>query len=242
MKHRTRTWAIALMACAISVALHAEEKFLEVPKDVKAVYAKFLKLHGAGMIKLMPRGVHGGVTRAREGGACYSFALHTHESRTSDIKLDVPTVTRMVGDPPMGELPREHKPPPPLLRVGLGGVDYGFFSSLGDFPIEAVPTDPRIFPQVDPQKQQAWQDIGSYRPPHTEPQLREEQARLRDKNRVPAVEGVTYLVRSTLAAIRVVQVNGDGSMILLWRALKTWKPPMPPPRPPSQDWVPADPR
>jgi hypothetical protein len=48
----------------------------------------------------------------------------------------------------------------------------------------------------------------------------------------PAVAGVTYLLRSivpdrsdTLTAVRVVKVFEDGSVILLWRGLRSWLPP-----------------
>jgi hypothetical protein len=203
-----------IVACGIAIGARAEEKLLQVPKDIKAAYPKLLKLRGTGIIKLLPRGRYEQVIRTRGGGAYYSFFLKTHEyGHGSDIELTSGS-----------------------FKVGFAGADYGFFVDLGDIPIEDVPANATIPAQLDPEKVQAWDEAWNYRPPNDLARLRQEVRP--STSRAPAVAGVTYLLRSispdrsdTLTAVRVVKVFEDGSVILLWRGLRSWLPPQTRPDP-----------
>jgi hypothetical protein len=144
----------------------------------------------------------------RGGGAYYSFTRKTHEyGQGSDIQLS------------RGQ-----------LSVGFAGVDYGLMTILGDVPLETIGLE---LPEVNV--------LASYKAPSNERQARLEKSRfvneteldgLKVQGRLPVLTGSTYLLRSfnygetdVLVAFRVVRVDTDGSVIILYKLLKKFSPP-----------------
>ncbi|HEX7772676.1 MAG TPA: hypothetical protein VF435_09665, partial [Pyrinomonadaceae bacterium] len=174
--------------------------------------ASFLSQPQTGIIRLMPRETYdGNAKRAlaiRGGGAYYSFVRKTHEyGFGSDI-----------------ELAQEQ------LSAGFAGADYGMLLNLGDVPLEQVASD-----------HAATRALLDYTPPVKEPEVRAVQRKLWQgielsgitfKNRIPAKVANTYLLRSIsvdrsdiMVVFRVVRQDTDGSLILVYKVLKTFPKP-----------------
>ncbi len=193
-----------------------EEQFLAPANEDQAAYAEFLKQPDTGLIRLLPREVFDSEVykdrkkslTLRGGGAYYSFTRLTHEyGYGSDIGLDSN-----------------------YLSVGFAGADYGIVQKVGDVALEEVSID---FPNS--------RFISTYKPPTFEPDVRSEQRRCSVgasvddtvyKNRVRVETNATYLVRSisfdrtdVLVAFRVVRMDTDGSVIILWKLLKKYPKP-----------------
>jgi hypothetical protein len=144
----------------------------------------------------------------RGGGAYYSFVLKTHEyGQGSDISLQ------------QGQ-----------LSVGFAGADYGMLLNLGDISLDEVASD-----------HVATRALLNYTPPVKEAEVRAEYRKLWQgieltgfnfKSRVPAKVGDTYLLRSismdrsdVVVAFRVVRKDTDGSLILVFKVLKSFPKP-----------------
>src|SRR6185295_7532622 len=96
-----------------------ETTFLAPSAEDLAAYSEFLKQPDTGMARLMPREKYDGNLLINGGGAYYSFAKLTNEyGFGSDIELQRAK-----------------------LQVGFAGADFGFLTSLGDVPIDAVTAD-----------------------------------------------------------------------------------------------------
>ena len=189
-----------------------EEKVLAVADSDRAEFAPFLSQPQTGIIRLLPRETYdGNAKRAlaiRGGGAYYSFVRKTHEyGYGSDI-----------------ELAQEQ------LSAGFAGADYGLLLNLGDVSLEQASND-----------HAATRALLDYTTPEKEVEVRAVQRKLWQgmelsgftfKGRVPAKVSNTYLLRSVsidrsdiLAVFRVVREDTDGSLILVYKVLKTFPKP-----------------
>lgn len=189
-----------------------EQKVLAVADSDRAEFASFLSQPQTGIIRLLPRETYdGNAKRAlaiRGGGAYYSFVRKTHEyGFGSDI-----------------ELAQEQ------LSAGFAGADYGLLLNLGDVSLEQAAND-----------HAATRVLLEYTPPEKEAEVRAVQRKLWQgmelsgltfKGRVPAKVSNTYLLRSVsidrsdiLAMFRVVREDTDGSLILVYKVLKTFPKP-----------------
>lgn len=162
---------------------------------------------GLKAIRLMPREKYEHSLTIRGGGAYYSFTRLTHEyNYGSDIQLEQNS-----------------------LSVGFAGADYGFLYDLGEVDLA----------QVD-KNSGPIQFLVKYQPPTDESSIRAEQRRSHEyetsgyvyKSRVPATVGHTYILRSigfstadVLVALNIVRKDADGSLIIFWRPIETFKKP-----------------
>ena len=145
---------------------------------------------------------------ARDGGAYYSFTRQTHEYGSgSDLSLE------------QGQ-----------FQVGFAGANYGFLTNLGDVPLESVTLN-------TPETKQ----LVAYARAKKEPDARREHRRFAQgadingvtvKNRVPMQLNSTYLLRAVnygnsdvLVAFRVVEIDSDGTPLILWKLLKKYSTP-----------------
>jgi hypothetical protein len=167
----------------------------------------------SGLIRLLPREAYDwGVYEVpktvdiRGGGAYYSFFDQGHEyGAGSDISLE-----------------RDK------LFSGFAGADIGILTNLGEVALSGLTIDE---PQV------AY--LANYNAPRNEPAARVEQRSIATgfslsgqeyKRTLPVMIGSTYLVRSivygrsdTLTAFTVTRKDDDGSVIIMWKLLKTFK-------------------
>jgi len=189
-----------------------EQKVLAVADSDRAEFAAFLSQPHTGIIRLLPRETYDGSAKRalaiRGGGAYYSFVRKTHEyGYGSDI-----------------ELAQNY------LSVGFAGADYGLLLNLGDVSLEQVAND-----------HVATRALLDYTPPVREAEVRAENRKLWQgielsgftfKGRVPAKVSNTYLLRSismdtsdTMVVFRIVRKDTDGSLILIYKVLKTFPKP-----------------
>jgi hypothetical protein len=189
-----------------------EQKVLAVADTDRSGFASFLSQPQTGIIRLLPRETYDGAAKRalaiRGGGAYYSFIRKTHEyGYGSDI-----------------ELAQDN------LSVGFAGADYGLLLNLGDLSIEQVAND-----------HVATRALLDYTPPVIEAEVRAEHRKLWQgielagfnfKSRIPAKVSNTYLLRSisidtsdTLVVFRVVRKDTDGSLILIYKVLKSFPKP-----------------
>jgi hypothetical protein len=147
--------------------------------------------------------------RARDGGAYYSFTRLTHAyGYGSDLSLE------------RGQ-----------FQVGFAGADYGFLTNIGDVPLETV----------DLETLEA-KLMAEYIPADKEPNARLEHRRfgqgvtidgLTVKSSVPMRLNSTYLLRAinydqadVLIAFRVVEIDSEGTPLILWQRLKRFSTPL----------------
>jgi hypothetical protein len=193
-----------------------EKAYLSPAEEDQVQFSEFLRTPNTGLVRLLPRqkfdsDVYKENQRSmtlRGGGAFYSFSRVTHEyGGGSDIALD------------QGQ-----------FWVGFAGTDYGFFTSLGDVPLESVNVETP-----------AAAVFGSYKAAKDEAAARTEYRRLVSavdlggvpiKSRVPVRVNSTYLLRSigylrsdVLVAFRVVRMDADGSVTILWKLLAKYETP-----------------
>jgi len=189
-----------------------EKQVLAVADSDRQNFTAFLAQPQTGVIRLLPRELYDGNGKRRlatsGGGAYYSFIRKTHEyGYGSDIELEQDQ-----------------------LSVGFAGADYGLLLNLGDVSLDQVVTD-----------HGATRALLDYTPPMKESEVRAEYRKLWQglelsgftfKSRIPAVVSNTYLLRSVspdrsdvVAAFRVVRKDTDGSLILLYKVLKTFPAP-----------------
>ena len=182
------------------------------PADVAAA-RDFLALPDTGIIRLLPREVYDSTSGRNTalhisgGGAYFSFATRSHEyGHGDDIEL--------AG----GE-----------FSSGFAGADYGFLVPIGKTALASLSTD-------DP----TVAALAAFVPPSQEPGAREIQRALWQgyavsptiapvKERAPVQLKTTYVLRSinydtsdVLVAFSPVRQDADGSVIVLWRLLRTY--------------------
>lgn len=157
--------------------------------------------HGLRALRILPREKYENKLTTRGGGAYYSLARSTHEYGSgSDIELQNG-----------------------YLSVGSSGADYGFIHDLGEADLTRIVSLPAV------------QFLYEYKPPRGETAIRTEQQRSRGfeangfnyKNRVPAVVGHSYVLRSInftrsdiLVVFKIVRQDSDGSLVLFWKLLE----------------------
>ena len=185
-------------------SLNLGDQLLPPSAEDLASFAGFLSQPQTGLIRLLPRETYDGHLTIRGGGAYYSFARLTHEyGYGSDIGLE------------QG-----------YLSVGFAGADFGFLASLGNMSIDGVTLD-------DP----AVQYLASFAAPTNLSDARVQQQRAgagfsigsyRYIDRMNAAQN-TYVLRSVcygrsdlLVAFRVTRFDTDGSMILVWKLLRSF--------------------
>jgi hypothetical protein len=187
-----------------------EEALLLPSKEDETAYADFLRQPDTGLIRLLPREVYDfkKISTIRGGGAYYGFKERTHEyGNGTDISLE------------QGE-----------LSTGFAGADYGLLTNLGDVPLENVTLEST-----------AAQALAQYTPASDEPHARTEQRKWSEgasiegvtyKRRVPRQLNSTYLLRSvnysasdSLVAFRIVRIDNDDSIVILWKLLKKYPTP-----------------
>jgi len=188
-----------------------EKRLLAVPREDRDTYADFLRQKRTGLIRLLPRESFDRKLTLRGGGAYYSFVHREHQyGYGSDI-----------------ELQGGH------FSVGFAGADFGFLVDLGDTPLESVSAET-----------DAVRSVADFETPSAEREAREIQQQLARgmgrhaatspyRSRLPAVVGHTYVVRSVnynrsdvLVAFRVLRQDENGSLLLLWKTLKEYTPPV----------------
>lgn len=147
--------------------------------------------------------------RARDGGAYYSFVRLTHEyGYGSDLSLE------------RGQ-----------FGVGFAGADYGFITNLGDVPLESISLD-------TPEAKR----LAVYARARQESDARLEYRRFQKgaeidgvtvKSSVTMQPNSTYLLRSinydesdVLIAFKVMEIDSDGTPLILWKQLKRYSTPL----------------
>jgi hypothetical protein len=185
-----------------------EKQFLSPSEEDKAAHAEFLRQPDTGLIRLLPRETKESALTIRGGGAYYSFKEHTNEYvNSSDLSLEQGQFT-----------------------TGFAGANYGMLASLGDVPLENVSLEAT-----------AAQALAQHVPAEDEPHARIEQRKSSQgttigtvtyKSRVQLRLNSTYLLRSvnysasdSLVAFRVVRIDNDDSVIILWKQLKKYPTP-----------------
>jgi hypothetical protein len=193
-----------------------EKQLLAPAQEDRAAYAEFLKQPDTGLIRLMPREVFDSETykdkqksvTMRGGGAYYSFTRHTHEYGSgSDLELDSNN-----------------------FAVGFAGAAYGMLVNIGNVPLETVTLE-----------HPGARFMAVYESAGDEPRARVEQERFATgvtvdgfsyKTRLPVAVNTTYLLRSiyysesdVVVAFRAVRKDADGSVIVVWKLLKTYSKP-----------------
>lgn len=193
-----------------------EKAYLSPAEEDQFQFSEFLRTPNTGLVRLLPRqkfdsDVYKENQRSitlRGGGAFYSFSHLTHEyGGGSDLALD-----------------QGH------FWVGFAGTDYGFFTNLGDVPLESVSVDTP-----------AAAVFAAYKAAKDEAAAKTEYRRFVSavylggvpiRNRVPVRLNSTYLLRSigylrsdVLVAFRVVRIDSDGSVTLLWKLLTKFETP-----------------
>jgi hypothetical protein len=187
-----------------------ENRFLSPAEEDKAKYADFLRQPNTGLIRLLPREKFDSSREVRltisGGGSFYSFTRQTHEyGQGSDIELE------------QGN-----------LATGFAGADYGIMTNIGDTPLENVTAEAAPF-------------LAGYVPPDDLPKARIEQRKWGEgttadgtsyRERLLAKLNSTYLLRSVnydrsdlLVAFRVVRIDDDDSVTILWKLLKKYPTP-----------------
>jgi hypothetical protein len=218
--------------------LEKEKLFLDASAEDRAAFAEFLKQPNTGLIRLLPRTQHDRLLTIRGGGAYYSFARLTHEyGYGSDIELQL--VQRRDDFEYQASRRRynsENQVNPSTeiqestFMTGFAGADYGFLVNLGKVPLDKVTLE-----------HEGVTFLASYVPPSAEPEARAEFQRARAgigkagfgyKSTLPVLTNNTYVLRSinynrsdVLVALRVVRMEGDASVILLWKRLKRFSRP-----------------
>ena len=196
--------------------LALEKSYLSPSEADQKQFAEFLRTPNSGLVRLLPREkfdteAYTDETRAvvvRGGGAYYSFTRLTHEY---GISTDV-------------ELAQNQ------FTVGFAGLDHGFMTNLGDVPLENINEESPMAVI-----------FSTYKPPREEPLVRIEQRRfglgselegVQVKRTLPVKLNSTYMLRSlnyrecdVLVVVRVVRIDSDGSVTLLWKLLKKYETP-----------------
>jgi len=182
-----------------------EQQFLAPSDNDRAKYSEFLKLPNTGLIRLLPRETFQDRLTINGGAAYYSFARRTHEyGFGSDIELSNNQ-----------------------FSVGFAGADFGFITRLGKVSIEDISlTDP------------AAQFLASFVAPKVDAEARDQYRRAQagfdangftyrsafslKKKRAYLLRSINYRDSDLLIAFRIVSQDDDGSVVIVWKILKTF--------------------
>lgn len=195
----------------MSLLTAKEQVFLSPAESDYLQYPSYKGQSDRGIIRLLPREKYDRKLVTRGGGAYYSFSRLSHDhSYGTDVSLD-----------------------DRRLNVGFAGCDFGFYINLGNTPIESIKLDR---PELDL--------ILNFQPAfENEPEVRKQQRLfghsreeepvirngLKYSNRIIPVVGNTYALRSInynesdlAALLHVVRQDTDGSLIIVWKKLKSF--------------------
>lgn len=190
-----------------------EKAFLLPSEEDRARYADFLRQPDTGLFRLMPRQIHNTpesrlIVTIPGGGAFYSFMERTNEYVNSTaIGIE------------QGK-----------LATILAGANYSMLVSVGDVPLESVSSETN-----------AAQVLAQHTPAEDEPHARIEQRKAMQgasiggityKDRLPVKVNSTYVLRSInystfdqIVAFRVVRIDNDDSVTIIWKLLKKYPTP-----------------
>ena len=191
-----------------------EKEFLSAPEEDRAKYADFLRLPNTGLIRLLPAETFAsyasrpGKLTVSGDGVYYSFKEQTHEyGQSAALSLG------------QGE-----------FSTGFAGANYGILVRLGDISLENVTLETG-----------AAHVLAQHTAATDEPQARIEQRKVSEgttldgityKNRASVQLNSTYVLRSViyhasdlLVAFKVVRIDDDDSVIILWKQLKKYPTP-----------------
>jgi hypothetical protein len=171
-----------------------------------ATLGGFTHLNNAQRVGPLASGGRSGTVQG--GGSYYSFTYRTHAyGYASHLSL-------------------EHG----YLQVGFSGANYGFLTSLGDVPLESVTLN------LTAANWPATHRRATYDRDARKEHSRFEQGVVVDgitfKRRLPLAPNSTYVLRAVnygnsdvLVAFRVVEVESDGTALILWKLLKRYSTP-----------------
>ena len=184
-----------------------EQAFIAPSTGDYANYPGYQGQKDRGVLRLLPRETYNGKLSIPGGGAYFSFTRLTHDyGYGSDIELSQKS-----------------------LSSGFAGCDFGFFANLGNVEIETLN-----------EQSPSLQFLLNFKPGADEPSIRKQQALIssdglsseeiqfprRIKNPQP---GQTFALRSinfdhsdSLVVLKIIRIDGDGSLILAWKKLKSF--------------------
>lgn len=181
--------------------IHTRTALTGAVDDVPGVNATLAEAKSPPVVGKKSRDVRG-------GGAYYSFTQKTHEyGYATDLSLE------------KGE-----------FSTGFYGANYGFLTDLGDVPLESIDLNtPTVIP------------LATYKPANYDADARLEQRRfslgadidgVKVTRLLPMRLNSTYLLRAVnydesdvLVAFKVVEIDSDGSPLILWKRLKRYSTP-----------------
>lgn len=162
---------------------------------------------GFNIFRIMPRESYDYKLTIQGGGSYYSFTTRSHDyQKIAQIGLEQNN-----------------------LKVGFAGADYGFIVDLGELPLSDIS---RETPELA--------FLLTYKPPAVEADVRIEARKahgfqlngLDYKRSLPAVISHTYILRAisfddadVLVALRIVQKDSDGSLIIDWKFIENFEKP-----------------
>ena len=196
------------------------EKFNDIKNQAKVLERKILSpdekdietalRENVGVFRILPRETYDtGLFSTRGGGAYYSFYFRiTDYGHGSDIQLSQNN-----------------------FSVGFAGADFGFIADLGNLSLS----------NSDELRRSA-NYLLAFKAPSESAKAREEHQKgwhngfeidgVNYRNRIPAVVGHTYAVRSinyeysdVLAAFNVYRKDADGSLIIFWKLIEQFETP-----------------
>jgi hypothetical protein len=166
----------------------------------------------ARVFRILPRGTFDyekNPFSVRGGGAYYSFVKQSHS----------------YNDTPQIELQQNN------LSVGFYGANYGFIADLGNVPLSEITRESENL-----------RFLLNYNPVVLESEARNEYKKIsrgfevegvKYKNSLPAVAGHSYVLRAisydeadTLVALRIFRQDADGSLIVFWKFIENFQPPV----------------
>ncbi len=186
-----------------------ERNFLEPSAQDKAPYTLFLAQPDTGIFRLLSRdGSEEKLLTVYGNGAYYSFARMTNEyGRGNDISLNTGRI-----------------------QMSNGNNSLGLISLLGDIPLETVTID---HPAVEFLKTAMTGKDSPGRQIQRQSQNGFRQGEFTYTKEAVASSNTTYVLRSVdppgsdlLIAMRVVKRDVDGSVVIVWKKLKTFPAPV----------------
>ena len=186
-----------------------ERSFLDPSSQDKAQYAQLLSQPDAGIFRLLSRGGSSGkLLTVYGGGGYYSFTRMTNEyGHGNDLSL---------------ELGR--------FQMNNGSSSFGLISLIGDIPLETITVD---HPSVEFLKNPNNSKAATFRELRNKSPEGFRQSDFTYTREVVAAPNTTYILRSIdppgsdiIVALRVIKREADGSVVIIWKKLKTFPAPV----------------
>jgi nucleoside phosphorylase len=198
------------------------KELLEVPPDlIDTERRDFSKLGDGGIIRLLDVDGDESLLGNLYGGRVYSFPARTHDAAGKGQSIMLSNGN---------------------LQTGGWGADYGYILPLGQASLKQVVALDTALPKWLPSsKHAAWRYLWDYRPPSAMKDIRAEQREASSKKVgstaiheiAPVIQGEGYLLRAinidradSLVALRVEKRLPDQSVVIAWRILKKFDPPV----------------